>query len=169
MDELSLKTRQRVFAAMVDLGCQPVINGDGNIEVQFQGEAFIMECFKYYVNVWDLSWSHVNINDINLPLVKEAMNIANFHNGPAIVMTSATEEGYRYLHTHDTWVIHENFVNLEGFIKASLMEFLNLKQEMFMEFNKLKSQIESQKESDDKGDATGMDSPEGRLEQPNQN
>lgn len=46
-----------MFDTLINIGCQPVKNDDGTLEVKYQGEHFFMEFGGRYSRVWEAEWA----------------------------------------------------------------------------------------------------------------
>lgn len=143
MNQEVINTKTLMLKALHELGCQPEEFEDDTVGVVFQGENFRIDFWEMYAVIWDLGWSHVNINDLNLPKVREAINRANFQIGPTIVMGDAEDDGNRIIHSRYNIPLHPGIPNLTDYIAQSFNMFFNAKQRVFREFNQLKIEEES--------------------------
>lgn len=121
--ELMLKTLRA-------LGCQPTKDEDDTISVAYQGENFLMRTNGAFVRIWDLYWTRIKADDPNLPMVKDAVNDANFCFGPVMVFSDIDDKGYFHLSSIWDIVLHPALPHIENYVKAVLDAFFEAKEEL---------------------------------------
>ena len=119
-----------MFKTLSNLGCQPKVDDDGILSVQYQGENFNMEFSGMYVRVWDPMWAGVKADDPDLPKIREAANSANFNFGPTVVMTAPDEQGVIGLHSRRDIMLHPACPDNEPYVKAVLDSFFDAKEQV---------------------------------------
>lgn len=128
--------------ALKAMGCEPKIENESTLGVQYQGENFHMECSGDYCRIWDPYWSSVNVDTPEYPLLVEAINDANWGFGPTVVMTDANEEGMVYIHSrYDILFGEACLTSFPDFLKESLGSFFHAKYRVNTKYNELKSQL----------------------------
>ncbi len=133
-------TRGLMFSTLCNLGCQPVNNDDGSLFVQYQGENFHMEFYGRYAQVWDPGWACIRADDPEMPRIREAVNIANFKFGPAVVLTAPDEEGVINFHSRRDIMLHPACPDNVPFVKAVLDSFFDAKENVRGYFRQLAAQ-----------------------------
>lgn len=126
VEELTQETRSIVMDSLRQIGCQPELNPDKSVDVQYQGENFVMLVRGRYVRIWDLFWSYMNENDPDLPKAKEAINDANYNFG-ATVVVSDPEDGKVAFHSRCDIMLHPSCDDNADFLRATLDSFFNTK------------------------------------------
>lgn len=122
---------------LLDLGCQPKKENEGELLVAYQGENFIVKTGGFYAQIWDPGWAHINVKDPNFEKMKTAANISNFNFGPSIIWTSPNEEGMVALHSKREILLHPNLPDKSDYIKAVLDSFFEKKENMRGQFHAL--------------------------------
>ena len=135
-----------MFNTLNQLGCQPHINEDGSLSVQYQGENFHMEFGGMYARVWDPMWAGVKADDPDMPKIREAVNAANFNFGPTVVLTAPNEEGVIGFHSRRDIMLHPACPDNVPFVKAVLDSFFDAKEQVRNSFQQINAkQMEAQK------------------------
>lgn len=130
-----------------NLGCQPSANEDGTLSVQYQGENFHMEFGGMYARVWDPMWAGIKADDPDLPNIREAVNAANFHFGPTVVMTKPDEEGVIGFHSRRDIMLHPACPDNVPFVKAVLDSFFDAKEQVRSNFQQINAKQMEQKKN----------------------
>lgn len=75
-------SREHVMQALNELGCQPKIDDDNAILVNYQGETFRIEADDNYkgITIYDPWWGWLELNNDNTEKLKEAVNKCNMGN-----------------------------------------------------------------------------------------
>lgn len=152
--EEPLDTMSLTLKTLCDIGCQPKVLENGSLEVMYQGEAFIIECGGPYARIWDPDWLHIKEDDPKLPLLREAINAANFKFGPTVVMTRPNDEGYHIVHSRFDIVMHPALPAIDAYLRSILNFFFETKEEIrkrYVEF------IDEQNDQPERRDPTGFD------------
>lgn len=89
-----------------------------------------MRCDGAFVRIWDTYWTRIKADDPNLPMVKDAVNDANYCFGPLLVFSEMDDKGY--IHLHSIWdiVLHPALPHIESYVKAVLGAFFDAKKEL---------------------------------------
>lgn len=128
--------------ALKDMGCEPKIDNESTLAVQYQGENLALECSGDYCRIWDTFWWSVKADTPEYPLLVEAVNDANSGFGPTVVITDANEEGMVYIHSHYDILFGEACLSsFPDFLKESLGSFFHAKYRVNTKYNELKSQL----------------------------
>ena len=139
-------TQGLMFNTLSKLGCQPTVNDDGTISVQYQGENFHMEFGGMYARVWDPMWAGIKADDPDLPKIREAVNAANFNFGPTVVMTNPDDEGVIRFHSRRDIMLHPACPDNVPFVKAVLDSFFDAKEQVRNNFQQINAkQMDRQK------------------------
>ncbi|MDE7081539.1 MAG: hypothetical protein K2O78_07805 [Muribaculaceae bacterium] len=120
------------------IGCQPELQDDGEVEVKYQGENFVVIFGGVEVRIWDPGWSQIRSDDPDLPQVREAVNKTNFSYGTTVVMTAPDKDGMIWFHTRRDFLFHESFPDNEGFLKNVLESFFRTKEEVRGNFTEMR-------------------------------
>ena len=116
-----------MFKSLSELGCQPVKNQDGTMNVSYQGENFHMGFGGMYARVWDPCWFGIKADDPEMPQLREAVNAANFNFGPTVVMTAPDEDGVIGFHSRRDIMLHPACPDNTIYIKSVLDSFFDAK------------------------------------------
>lgn len=135
-----------MFNSLQQFGCQPTVNDDGSLSVQYQGENFHIDFGGMYARVWDPMWAGIKADDPDLPKIREAVNATNFNFGPTIVLTAPDEEGLIGFHSRYDIMLHPACPDNAHYIKAVLDTFFDAKEHVRSNFQQINTQqIEKQK------------------------
>ena len=144
---------------MRELGSEPVSEeGDGeySFRASYQGETFAFDCSIPYVKIFDQAWGQVNVNSATYGITREAMNEVNCKAGHTMVMTRPNEDGVRYLHSHDSFLMHPDCYLNKELVRGELEEFFRLKNNMNEIYRGLlEAQMQEGKDRRPVGFATG--------------
>lgn len=150
-----------MFRTLSNLGCQPVKNEDGSISVAYQGENFHMEFSGRYAMIWDPMWSGVKADNPSMPMIREAVNAANFNSGPTVVLTAPNDEGIIGFHSRRDIMLHPACPDNELFVSAVLNSFFDAKEYVRSNFQQINAiQMEARKSRRPVGFTTNTDSNE---------
>lgn len=139
-------TRGLMISTLNQLGCQPTANEDGTLSVLYQGENFHMQFGGMYARVWDPMWVGFKADDPDMPKIREAVNAANFHFGPTVVMTTPNDDGVVVLHSHRDIMLHPACPDNVPYVQAVLNSFFDVREEVRNKFHQIQaSQMEAQK------------------------
>lgn len=137
---------QVMLETLKQIGCQPNLDKDGKILVAYQGENFIIEIRRAYARIWDPSWSSTTIDEPNLPMLKDAMNQANYGFGPTIILGDPDDEGIISVNSRLDIVVVPEMANMEAYMETMLGSFFYTKERLREEFLKLnEKQTEAQR------------------------
>lgn len=114
--------------ALVDIGCQPTLNDDNSIIVAYQGENFYIGCIGLYATIWDPSWSYIEANDPDLPIIREAVNTTNADYGHTVIWRDPDEDGDINLYTKKNIMLHPALPDVSEYIKAELDSFFQIRE-----------------------------------------
>lgn len=117
-----------MYGALNALGCQPKMNDDDTMSVDYQGESFRIEFGGRYARVWDPAWDAVKADDPEMPEIREAVNSVNYLFGPTVVLSPEKDEGVIYIHSHYDLMLHPACPDNALYIKAVLDSFFDSKE-----------------------------------------
>ena len=143
MENPQNNTKQLMVSTLTQIGCQPTVNEDDTIAVTYQGEHFHIELSGLYTQIWDLGWACVNVNDPELPKIREAVNHTNFDFGPTVVMTFPDDKGTMYFHSRLGILLHPDIPEIENYLRSNLDMFFRAKQAVRQNFQQIT--VEQQK------------------------
>jgi hypothetical protein len=132
--------------ALIEIGCQPRYDKNGNIHVSYQGENFTIYFTGRYASIWDLAWGTINVNDPKLPLIREAMNITNYGFGNTMVLSNPGDDGEMVVHTHREIMLHPACPDNTKYIRATLDSFFDTKTHFAADFKNLEAMIKEDNE-----------------------
>ncbi len=119
-----------MYKTLCNLGCQPSKDEDGTLSVQYQGEEFAMSFGGRFVSIWDPQWALLKADDPELPMIKEAINAANFKFGPTVVYTKPNDDGVISIHSRRDIMLHPACNENEPFVKSVLDSFFEKKNDV---------------------------------------
>ena len=128
MENPKFNTQQLMVSTLTQIGCQPSVNEDGTVAVTYQGEHFHIDFGGLYAQIWDLGWAGVNVNDPELPRIKEAVNLTNFNFGPTVVTTNPDDKGTIYFHSRLGILLHPDIPEIDNYLRSSLDAFFRTKE-----------------------------------------
>ena len=143
MENPKYNTQQLMVSTLTQIGCQPTINEDDTVAVTYQGEHFHIDFGGLYAQIWDLGWAGVNVNDPELPKIREAVNHTNFDFGPTVVMTNPDDKGTMYFHSRLGIFLHPDIPEIDNYLRSSLDMFFRAKEAVRQNFQQIT--IEQQK------------------------
>lgn len=81
-EKFAPKTRELLIDAVKELGCQPKIDDDNAILVNYEGETFRIEADDKYkcITIYDPWWGWLELNNDNAGKLKETVNKCNMGN-----------------------------------------------------------------------------------------
>ena len=139
-----VNTKGLMIETLRQMGCDPKEIEDGAVGAVFQGEKFYMRFGGWFVNIWDLGWSSINVNDLNLPKLRKAINLANFEFGPTIVLTDPDENGVMDIHTRYGILLHPSLPDLTEYLANTFNMFFKAKNNLHLNYNRLIVEQENQ-------------------------
>ena len=143
MENPKHNTQQLMVSTLTQIGCQPTVNEDDTVAVTYQGEHFHIDFGGLYAQIWDLGWAGVNINDPELPKIREAVNHTTFDFGPTVVMTSPDDKGTMYFHSRLGILLHPDIPEIDSYLRSNLDMFFRAKESVRQNFQQIT--IEQQK------------------------
>lgn len=117
-----------IFDIFAKLGCQPqrkVIDDKEAVIASYQGANFEFRFNGNWATVYFPFWTFVLADDPNLPLLREAINQANYHEGPTILWTPPHPDGRIYLHSVFQFYINPDFPDNEAMLISILCSFFD--------------------------------------------
>lgn len=134
--------------AMTDIlksmGCQPQLHEGDSIEVQFQGENFLLQINSIWVRVWDSGWFSISNNHPDLTLIKEAVNYSNIVFGPTILLVEPNDEDNLILHSRMDIMLYPYCPINVDYIRQIMNSFFNIKDELRKNIHMLKMKSKEQ-------------------------
>lgn len=134
------------------MGCDPKEIEGGAVAVAYQGENFCMKFGGMFVNIWDLGWCDINVNDLNLPRLRQAINLANFEFGPTIVLADPDENGIMDIHSRYGILFHPSLPNLTEYMAITFNWFFRAKNNLHINYNRLLVEDEKQQTNQNPND-----------------
>ena len=140
-----LGIKERIIQTLKEMNCNPNEineNEDGNdaIIFNFQDQDFII-----YVNgspivrIYCTWWAKLNLNDVNIPILKEAINEYNLYHCITTVYTVDKENNLIGVHCKHALNFQEVNGDYEDMLRAYLSFFFSTQRELRERFNRLKS------------------------------
>lgn len=127
-----------MLKTLKNIGCQPQVNEDKTISVMYQGSEFYMQFSGYFVRICDLVWYVIPSFDPDLPIYREAVNIANYSFGATILLSEPVENGLISLRSRMDIMLHPSCTENEEFVKAILDSFFKTRDNVFNYYDQLK-------------------------------
>lgn len=84
--QVEQETRDTMLQILRDIGCQPVVDEDGDVAVYYQGAYFDIIFYGRYANVWQVAWDVIETDGFKCAWLYEAANAANHDYGPTVVV-----------------------------------------------------------------------------------
>lgn len=138
-----LETKERIIQTLKEMNCNPEEsekNGYDVIIFNFQDQDFII-----YVNgspivrIYCTWWAKLNLNDVNIPILKEAINEYNLYHCITTVYTVDKENNLIGVHCKHALNFQEVNGDYEDMLRAYLSFFFSTQRELRERFNRLKS------------------------------
>lgn len=117
-----------IFDILAKMGCQPerkVIDDKEAIIASYQGANFDFRFNGNWVTVYQPYWTWAHKDDPNLPLLREAINQANYLEGPTIVWTPPFSDGRIHLHSVFQFYLNPDFADNEAMLIGILCSFFD--------------------------------------------
>lgn len=130
-------TQQLMVSTLTQIGCQPTVNDDDTVSVTYQGEHFHIDFAGLYARIWDLGWTGVNVNDPDLPKIREAVNHTNFGSCPTVVWSDPDDEGTIYLHSRLDILLFPGIPEIDNYLRSNLNSFFGTKEEVRKAFQQI--------------------------------
>ena len=141
------QTRNLLIKALKDIGCQPEINEDNDVEFKYQGEDFKIDASNDNPTIWiyNVAWTGIEINNAAADFLKQAINKANESNAITNLYTINEEKGFIAAHCQMAAYFAYNIPNYREYLKSILDGFLFTHLRVRDEFTSL-AKIQEQKE-----------------------
>lgn len=117
----SASTRMALLEAMAKLQAHTVVNEDGSIHAWYQGKSIEILISNHFVRIWDTYWRTYTPNDPE-PLLREAVNAANFGPLATLILSESEDKELTYLHTRIDFMFPPGIPYPEEFLLAHLKE-----------------------------------------------
>lgn len=117
----SASTRMALLEAMAKLQAHTVVNEDGSIHAWYQGKSIEIMISNYLVRIWNLYWRTYTPNDPE-PLLREAVNAANFGPLATLILSESEDKELTYLHTKIDFMFPPGIPYPEELLLAHLQE-----------------------------------------------
>ncbi len=139
-EELMAVTRRHMYDTLVALRCQPELDGEDGLTVEYQGETFNMRFWGRFVSIWDLGWLYVREDEPDLPLLRQAMNVTNFRQGlPSVMLYDPNEEGQVCFCSRRDILLPADYPDSEEYVRSMLLSFFRAKEYFKDEIRSLKN------------------------------
>ena len=147
MSEEDNQTRNLLIKTLTDIGCQPEINEDNNVEFKYQGEEFKIDASNDNSIIWiyDFAWTGIETNNANAVFLKQAINKANENTAITNLYTINEKKGFIAAHCQIMIYFAYNIPNYREYLKSILDGFFYAHQQVRFEFANL-SKVQEQKE-----------------------
>ena len=127
LDFLKEKNKKLFCSALKSLGCFLREDQDGNVWMEYEGDTFLFKFQPREVEINDLDWKIINVNDDDFPDIMYAIRFANHYTIPSIWASAPYPDGtikissvYRFYNFEN-----EDYVNMVG---AIMQSFFHAKQ-----------------------------------------
>ena len=128
-EDATPQTIQTIMEILTQFGCKPIQENDHCFYVMYQGETFQFFVKGYIVDIYDLPWSEFHINDTKVPIIKAAINNANFTTTPMLLTTGPDQNGKVDILSRYQTIIHPSCTANDKIIAYILNGFFLAKQE----------------------------------------
>lgn len=147
MSEEDNQTRNLLIKTLEDIGCQPEIDEDNNVEFKYQGEEFEIDASNDNSIIWiyNIAWTGIKTNNTDADFLKQAINKANENSAITNLYTINEEKGFIAAHCQRMIYFAYNIPNYREYLKSILDGFFMAHQQVRFEFTNL-AKIQEQKE-----------------------
>ena len=145
MAEKKNDVKKLFLETLEKLGCPYTLDEeDDAISFDFQGERFVAWLKDdYYIEIWDFHWMDHELYDIdNISRLKKVINDANMICGVTTVYTIDKASSCFGIHCTSTIVFISQIPNIEGYLKANLLQYFDTHRYITLEVGKLKQEEE---------------------------
>lgn len=132
-----VNTKDLMLYNLRQMGFEPHELEDGGTRLIYQGEDFYMRFSGSFVEMWDLAWSRINVNDPNLPKLRDAINLANIQFGPTTILQVPDENGFVEICTRYDFLVHPALNNLPEYLRFVFNLFFRVKDDIRLNYNNL--------------------------------
>lgn len=153
-EEETIGSRDLLLETLTKIGCQYEIDSEDNISFAYQGENFIATATNgnFYVHLWDLYWSHVELYDVDgLSRLKQAINYANVNCATMTVYTIDEEGKTADVHCKSSFPFVPQMPEIEAYLRNELAGFFNAHRLVESEMAKLREQELSSSDEEGRG------------------
>lgn len=126
-----------MFETFREIGCQPTKDDENILSVRYQGEYFHIGCGGGHARVWELCWGVIRKDAPVASNIREAVNDANFHSGPVVVIDESEDKDSFVLHSHYDIMFHPALPNIKDYMEKVLDSFFVRKDELRDSFYQL--------------------------------
>ena len=92
MENIVESQRNKIIEVLKKMGCQPETDENGNINVAYQGETFVLVPRGHFLSIWDPYWSSIQVHSPDYDDLIASINISNFDFAPTVVYTKPDEK-----------------------------------------------------------------------------
>lgn len=146
-DAYIAETSKRMKEILIQMGCQPVVNPDHSIDVEYQGVSLCFMFGRDHVRVVDLFWSTIHKDNPSWPLLMQAINETNISNFPTLYYSRPSEEGIIALSTRSIFLLHPDNPDNLDYVRFHLGTFFDIRAYLQQQFMDLEMQQRQQPRS----------------------
>lgn len=106
--DANVSTLILTYDILTQLGCKPKVEEDGTISMNYQDQHFIFEFVGLQINILSGAWAITRVDAPELPMIREVINMANWYNGPTVILSQPNEDGIMGLFTRRDIMLHPN-------------------------------------------------------------
>ena len=105
--ESVIRNQESTCDALEKIGLYPMVNEDGTVSFQFQGEHFYVQFGPKIVVLYDFEWLEMDVDNKHTADMLEAIKFTNGNDLPTFIVTSPNKDGiikvsleYRYFNSY---------------------------------------------------------------------
>lgn len=116
------KTRNLLIKTLKDIGCQPETDNNDRIHFKYQGEAFQIAADNehLFIVIWDVWWGIIEMDDSDIPMLKEAVNQTNLEIDVTVLYSIDEEQKILGIHSKHYLPFTRKLPAIEEYLRANL-------------------------------------------------
>ena len=142
--QVKMGTRDLFLETLTKIGCQYVIEEDGNVEegdirFGYQGEYFVVRASNktHYIQIYDTHWGHVELYDIDeFARLKKAINESNIRNSVTTIYTIDEAGSNVDVHCKSVILFVPEIPNIADYLRLELSEYFRVHETINLEMAK---------------------------------
>lgn len=134
-------TKDLLYQTLKKIHIDPQTDEEERICFTYEKSNFVIEASNeaLIISIWNVWWSGLEINDTDIPKIKEAINLTNMENTVMTFYSIDEEKNILGLHSKYDMILSAYLPDNETILKAILDTFLKAQQDVYNNFQKLNS------------------------------
>ena len=138
-NEKLIEMKELLKKTLGQLGCPIVDEEETTVFFNYQDKRFAIELGGQFITIVYPNWGEVSVEDEDMMHLREAVNMANFHSGPEVLISAPGDDGKIRVHSKYPLFFHESLPALDEYLDVAFKLMLQTEKGVIYYFHEFKA------------------------------